>query len=241
MAQQRRRPTVVPRAPVVGLDEPERQPLARVAPAAPRQGRRGQGQARANQVRASQVPAAAPTPTEPVVGGEMQLSVGMIIVSLPVAFSFGQMLIDRNLDAMPQMVGWTALVLAYRGITAPGVARGFLDWTGDAVALGPELRERLGIPEALPKVAPRPRTRGFVGWTDGLVADVRNLRAAVAARRGEVIDGVLVPDAAPALASRAGALAWSARAGWDEADGAAVDALDDADDGSAAPDAPDIG
>ena len=139
------------------------------------------------------------------------------------------MLIDKNLNALPQMVGWTALVLAYQGITAPGVARGFLDWTGDAVALGPELRERLGIPEALPRVAPRPRTRGIVGWTDGLVADLRNLRAAVAARRGKVLEGVLAPDAPAAPMSRAGALAWPARAGWDEADGAAVDGLDDAD------------
>ena len=224
---QHRRPTAEPRTPFAGFDESERQPLARVAPAAPRQG--WQGQARPRQA------PAAPAPAEPVVGGEMQLSFGMIVVSLPVAFSFGQMLIDKNLNALPQMVGWTALVLAYQGITAPGVARGFLDWTGDAVALGPELRERLGIPEALPRVAPHPRTRGIVGWTDGLVADVRNLRAAVAARRGEVIEGVLAPDAPNALMSRAGALAWPARAGWDEADGAAVDALDDAD----AP--PDIG
>ena len=207
---QHRRPTAESRTPFAGFDGPERQPLARVAPASPRQG--WQGQARPRQA------PAAPAPAEPVVGGEMQLSFGMIVVSLPVAFSFGQMLIDKNLNALPQMVGWTALVLAYQGITAPGVARGFLDWTGDAVALGPELRERLGIPESLPRVAARPRTRGIVGWTDGLVADVRNLRAAVAARRGEVIEGVLVPDAPAALTSRAGAFAWPARAGWDEAD-----------------------
>ena len=244
MTQPRRRPTAAPRAPVAGFDEPERQPLARVAPAAPHQGRQGGQQARSTpqtrtpQARAHQPPVTAPD--EPV-GGELQLGFGMIVVSLPVAFSFGQMLIDRSLDAMPQMVGWTALVLVYRGITAPGVARGFLDWTGDSVNLGPELRERLGIPEALPKVAPRPRTRGVVGWTDGLVADVKNLCAAVAARRGEVIEGVLAPDAPAASAGRAGTAAWSAHAASGaDADGAAVDALDDAD-ADEPPDAPDIG
>ena len=241
MTQPRRRPTAPPRAPVAGYDEPERQPLARVVPAAPRQGRQG-AQTRTPQARAHQPPVTAPV--EPV-GGELQLGFGMIVVSLPVAFSFGQMLIDRSLDAMPQMVGWTALVLAYKGITAPGVARGFLDWTGDSINLGPELRERLGIPEALPKVAPRPRTRGVVGWTDGLVADVKNLRAAVAARRGDVIEGVRVPDDSSALVSRAGragTAAWSARAASGaDADGAAVDALDDDADADEPPDAPDIG
>ena len=193
---QRHRPTTATRTRMSGFDEPARQPLARVAPAAapaPRQGR------------AYQPPVAAPAPDTPSVGGEMQLSVGMIVVSMPVAFSFGQMLIDRSLSAMPQMVGWTALVLAYKTVTAPGVARGFLDWMGDSVHLGPELRERLGVPEVLPRVAPRPHTRGVVGWVDGLGADVRNLRAAVAARRGE-----LVEDTPTGLAA--------GRAGWADAD-----------------------
>ena len=193
---QRHRPTTATRTRMSGFDEPERQPLARVAPAAapaPRQGR------------AHQPPIVAPAPDAPTVGGEMQLSVGMIVVSMPVAFSFGQMLIDRSLSAMPQMVGWTALVLAYKTVTAPGVARGFLDWMGDSVHLGPELRERLGVPKVLPRVAPRPRTRGVVGWVDGLGADVRNLRAAVAARRGE-----LVEDTPTGLAA--------GRAGWADAD-----------------------
>ncbi len=144
MAQQRR-PTAPPR-PSRGRTHPAvGQPLA---PPVPHLGRAGSARVH---------PTATPSATAPV-GGELRLSFGMIVVSLPVAFSFGQMLIDKNLSALPQTVGWTAVVVVYRAVTAPGVARGFFDWMGDSVNLGPEIRERLGIPAVLPKVAAKPRT-----------------------------------------------------------------------------------
>ncbi|MEI8165512.1 MAG: hypothetical protein WCG26_04000 [Chloroflexales bacterium] len=215
MAQQRR-PTAPPRASRGQPHPAAGQPLA---PPVPHLGRAG----------SARVQPSAPSTTEPV-GGEHRISFGMIVVSLPVALSFGQMLIDKNLSALPQTVGWTAVVVAYHTITAPGVARGFFDWMGDSVNLGPEVRERLGIPAVLPKVAAKPRTRGVLGWLDGVGADVQNIRAAMAARRGEPF------DAGEPTGQRGTAIS---PVGWANAANGAVDALDDDDEGPA--DAPDIG
>lgn len=231
----RRRPVAEPRPPLAGLDPSPQQALARAggrpASAAPRQ-------AAAPRVAQRGAPPPPPPPVEPV-GGEMQLGVGTVLVSLPAAMSFGQMLIDRSLDALPQTVGWAAVVLVYHVATQPGNARGLLDWAGAQVPLGPDMRRRLGIPDELPQVAPPPQSKGAWGWLDGLAADVRTIKAAAAARRGEVVEGVYTVEdgPAPGPARQALAHATPARSGSARAvDGAAVEALDGEDGDEGAPD-----
>jgi hypothetical protein len=154
----------------------------------------------------------------------------------------GQMLIDGSLDALPWVIGWGLAVVAFKTATAPGVGRGAMDWLVDSVGVRGDLRDRLGVPEQLPQVAPPPRSRGAWRLIDGFSADVRNLKAAVAARRGEFAEGVysFAEDGAEggpapvALAHAARGRSGAARA----VDVAAVEALDGDDHGE---DAPDIG
>lgn len=244
MAQQRRRPVADSPQPFPGFDEPvQRDPLARVP--SPQQRRpashhRGEGRAQGGaqgrpHKRDRQEMASAPT--SPHVGEELQLDPATIVLSLPVAISIGQMIIDGSLDAMPQTVFWAGVVAVWKAATAPGVGRGSLDWIVDSINLGPQLRDRLGVPERLPRVAPRPRAAGAWGFVDGLSADVRNLRAAIRARRGEVVTDA-IPDVANGHTERAAyALHSVAALDVDDLDVAAVEALDDA----AEDDVPDIG
>jgi hypothetical protein len=155
----------------------------------------------------------------------MQLSVGTVLVSLPAAFSLGQMLIDNSLDAMPQLIGWSAAVVIYQVVTSPGNVRGLLDWTAHQTALGPDMRRRLGIPDELPQVAPPPRSKGAWRFLDGLSADVRNVQAAIAARRGDVIEGSFTLEDSPPPAQSAGVVT-APRRPVEDGDGAAVDAID---------------
>lgn len=200
MAQ--RRPYAPPR-PAGGHTRPvEHEPLASTGGGQPAARRRAP-------VVAAQ--SGAPVAQAPEVG-ELQLGPAEVILSLPVAIGVGQMLIDRSLDALPWVATWTGVVVVYKAITAPGVRRGSLDWLVDSIGVGGELRRRLGVPDELPVVAPPPRSRGAWGFLDGLTADYRNLKAAVAARRGEVVEGVYhYEDEQPAL-RRAAAIAPPARA-----------------------------
>jgi hypothetical protein len=183
----------------------EREPLART----------GEGQPTVRGPRRRAAPARPelnPVATPPV-AGELQLGPAEVLLSLPVAIGVGQMLIDGSLDALPWVATWTGVVAAYKTITAPGVRRGSLDWLVDSIGVGGELRRRLGVPDELPVVATPSRARGAWGFFDGLTADVRNLKAAVAARRGEIVEGVYhYEDEPPPAARRAAAIAPPARA-----------------------------
>lgn len=225
MAQ--RRPYAPPRPAAEQARPVEREPLARAGEGLPAARRRP----RPAQAGASTVPA---TPD----AGELQLGPAEVMLSLPVAIGVGQMLIDGSIDALPWVATWTGVVVAYKAITAPGVRRGSLDWLVDSIGVSGELRRRLGVPDELPVVAPPPRTRGAWGFVDGLVADARNLKAAVAARRGEVVEGVFnVEDEQPAP-RRAHAIAPPARAA--RSVGAPAEDIDGPDDGHGE-DVPDIG
>lgn len=205
-------------------------PLARAGEGLPGARRRGP---RAAPARPEPAPVAvAPAP------GELQLGPAEVILSLPVAIGVGQMLIDGSLDALPWVATWAGVVAAYKAVTAPGVRRGSFDWLVDSIGVGTELRRRLGVPDELPVVTPPPRSRGAWGFLDGLTADYRNLQAAVAARRGEVVEGVYhYEDEQPAL-RRAAAFAPPARAA--RAVGASTEDIDGPDDGQDE-DVPDIG
>lgn len=230
MAQQRRRPLAERQQPLPGPGEPRREPLARAPSAgaspspAPHHRRAGRAQEPARQQAVQ--PDAAP-------GEELQLDPATIVLSLPVAISLGQLIIDQSLDALPQAALWAGAVALWRAASAPGVGRGSLDWLVDSINLDPHLRARLGVPERLARIAPPPRTRGAWAFIDGLAADVRNLQAAIRVRRGEAVEH---GEEGRASAATGRTIHLSATLDSD-LDIAAVDALDDSDEG----DVPDIG
>lgn len=230
MAQQRRRPLAEPHQPFPRPGEPRREPLARAPSAgaspspAPHLRRAGRAQEPARQQAVQ--PDAAP-------GEELQLDPVTIVLSLPVAISLGQMIIDQSLDALPQAALWGGAAALWRAASAPGVGRGWLDWLVDSINLDPHLRARLGVPERLARVAPPPQTRGAWAFIDGLAADVRNLQAAIRVRRGEAVEH---GEEGRASAATDRTIHLSATLDSD-LDIAAVDALDDSDEG----DVPDIG
>jgi hypothetical protein len=105
-------------------------------------------------------------------GGPLPLDPATITLSLPIAISLGQL-------NVPAAAGWAAILILYKAVTAPGVARGTLDFLVDGLAIEGDVRERLGVPARVTPAghdAQRP-SRG------GPTQAVRDWRAAVASRR----------------------------------------------------------
>lgn len=125
---------------------------------------------------AAQAPAALTHPRpafeEPAGDSPLPLDPATIAFSLPLAISLGQLNI-------PAAAGWAALLILYKAATAPGVARGTLDFVVDGLAIEGDVRQRLGVPaQATP--AGQSAQRSSRG---GPTRAVQNWRAAIAARR----------------------------------------------------------
>ena len=105
-------------------------------------------------------------------GGPLPLDPATSALSLPIAISLGQL-------NVPAAAGWAALLILYKAATAPGVARGTLDFLVDGLAIEGDVRERLGVPARATRAGgdTQPTPRG------GPAQAVRSWRAAIAARR----------------------------------------------------------
>lgn len=110
-----------------------------------------------------------------------------IAFSLPLAISLGQL-------NVPAAAGWAALLILYKAVTAPGVARGTLDFFVDGLAIEGDVRARLGVPA---RGARASRPVRATPWGTPAQA-VRDWRAAIKARRTESIARGTSSPATPA-------------------------------------------
>jgi hypothetical protein len=150
---------------------------------------------------------------------ELQLPLGTIVLSLPVAITVGDMIASSSLEPLPRALAWGALLALWQTVSQPEFRAGTADFLVDALNLPDPVRRQLRL-DRRPAVARPPVPPGLVA---GVLADVAAWRGAIDARRGG--GAPPAPVGAPAPAS-APANTWPRPAAATPAEAADLDAID---------------